>query len=96
MESHIINPSEVAKLTGQERDDWFWDKLDALRQANVNLVDEVKMLKSDIEKRDFLLEKAKEDQKRHGQEIIEMGKQLNAARVAAANSVQEYIANTGR
>ena len=96
MEPNIINPEEVQALTGKARDNWFWDQLDKLVQTNVNLVAEVEMLTQMVSVRDGMLEVAREGQVKHGQEIIEMGKQLNAARAAAATSVQEYIANTER
>lgn len=94
MEPNVINPREVEGLTGEDRDNWFWDHLDRLRQANVNLVSEVDMLTKMVDTRNEMLDKARADQVRHGEEIIEMGKQLNAARSAAATSVKDYIALT--
>lgn len=94
MEPNVINPAEVQGLTGEDRDNWFWDHFDRLRQANVNLVSEVDMLTKMVDARNEMLDKARADQVRHGEEIIEMGKQLNAARSAAATSVKDYIALT--
>lgn len=90
----MVNPEEVRDLTGAARDKWFWDRLDELRSANINLVDEVLFIKEGIEKRDDLLDRARADQERHGQEIIEMGKLINEANERARAAVQEYIANT--
>lgn len=96
MEPNIINPTEVEALVGKERDDWFWDQLDRLVQANVNLVAEVDMLKKQVEARNEMIERARADQKRHGDDIIQMGRELNMARAAAASAVEDYIANTER
>jgi hypothetical protein len=94
LEPVLVNPEEVALLTGKERDDWYWDKLDALRQANVNLVDENALLRAQVDRLTELIERARSDQDRHKADIIQMGQQINAANERARTAVQEYIANT--
>ena len=92
MEVIQIDTSSIPQLDTKAREDWFWDNLDRLVQANVNMASEIGLLKAQVETRDVIIEKARQEQLRNSEDIINMGKLINQANERAASSVQEYIA----
>tara|TARA_R110000772_G_scaffold238508_1_gene350489 strand:+ start:118 stop:405 length:288 start_codon:yes stop_codon:yes gene_type:complete len=85
--------TSAAPLEAEARMKWLWDQLDSLVQVNANIVSENEILEAQVAKRDFMLDASRLGQKKHVEEIIQMGTELNKARAAAATAVEDYRAN---
>lgn len=85
---------EAESLTDAEKIDWLWQQRDSDHQRIADLEISLGLALSTIDQRDAEIAAFRLNMKRAIEDVATMGRELNEARSAAANSVREYIANT--
>lgn len=74
----------------------LWDRLDEMHRANSSLRLALDLAEQKIEERENEIVRLRESIGALTTDMAELGRELNLARQAAADSVREYIAASGR
>jgi hypothetical protein len=70
---------------------WLWDQLDAFNRENASLQSTLDKTVAMLAARDVEIEAFRGKLKQMSADMAKLGVEINAARVAAADSVQDYI-----